>query len=65
MESIEKILKLERYKIYRIDEVKEENKKQKCPHCNEHTSSIHGRLKPIELKYLKLFEQDTRILIIK
>ena len=38
---------------------------QKCPYCNEYTSSIHDRLKPIELKYLKLFEQDTRILIIK
>ena len=77
IESLEKILKLERYKIYRIEEVKEGNKivkvihpqnkgkKQKCSNCNEYTSSIHDRLKPIELKYLKLFEQDTRILIIK
>lgn len=77
MKEIEKILKLDDYKIIKIEERKEEkkmikiiyveskSKKGKCPLCEEYTSSIHDRLKPIEIKYLKLFEQDTRISIIK
>lgn len=77
MESLEQVLNLKNYKITSVNEVKEGNKiikvisvisknnKQKCPTCNEYTSSVHDTLKPIELKYLKLFEQDTRILITK
>lgn len=52
-------------KIIKVISVISKNNKQRCPICNEYTSSIHDTLKPIELKYLKLFEQDTRILIAK
>ena len=74
---MEKVLNLKNYKITSVNEVKEGNKlikvisvisknnKQRCPICNEYTSSVHDTLKPIELKYLKLFEQDTMILITK
>lgn len=77
MSELEKILRLENYKIIRIEErseknrmikiiyVESKNKKEKCPVCCEYTSSIHDRLKPIEVKYLKVIEQDTKINIIK
>lgn len=45
--------------------VESKNKKQKCPKCGEYTSSIHDKLKPIELKYLKVVEEDTKINITK
>ena len=77
MYEIEKLLKLEQYKIIKIEEreekrkmikviyVESKNKKEKCPFCGEYTKSIHDKLKPIELKYLKLLEQDVKINIIK
>ena len=77
MKDLEKILKLENYKIIKIEERNEDNKKvkvvyvesknknDKCPICDEYTSSIHDRLKPIEIKYLKVIEQDTKINIVK
>lgn len=67
----------EKYKIIKIDERKEEKKmikiiyvesktkKDKCPICGEYTSSVHDKLKPIELKYLKIVEYDCRINILK
>ena len=45
--------------------VESKNKKDKCPICDEYTSSIHDRLKPIEIKYLKVIEQATKINIFK
>lgn len=75
--EIAKLLQLEEYKIIKIEEEKEnekmikiitiesKNKKQKCPNCNEYTTSIYDKLKPIKLKYLKVIEQDTKIKIIK
>ena len=75
--NIEKILGLENYKALKVEERKEnrkiikviyvesKKKKDKCPKCGEYTSSIHDRLKPIELKYLKIIEQDTKVNIIK
>lgn len=77
MKKVEKILKLENYKILKIEERREQkklikviyveskNKKQKCPVCREYTRSIHDKLKPIELKYLKVIEQDTKVNIVK
>lgn len=77
MKNIEKILDLENYKLIKIDErnennkmikiieIETKNKKQKCPICGEYTNSIHDKLKPIKLKYLKLFEYDTKIVITK
>ena len=51
--------------MIKIINVESKNKKEKCPVCCEYTSSIHDRLKPIEVKYLKVIEQDTKINIIK
>ena len=77
MKELEKILLLEKYKIIKIEErsenkrmikiicVESKNKKDKCPACGEYTSSIHDRLKPIEVKYLKIIEQDTKVNIVK
>lgn len=77
MKELEKILLLEKYKIIKIEErsenkrmikiiyVESKNKKNKCPACGEYTSSIHDRLKPIEVKYLKVIEQDTKVNIVK
>ena len=77
MSELEKILRLDNYKIIKIEErseknrmikiiyVESKNKKEKCPVCCEYTRSIHDRLKPIEVKYLKVIEQDTKINIIK
>ena len=77
MESLEQVLNLKNYKITSVNEVKEGNKlikvisvisknnKQRCPICNEYTSSVYDTLKPIKLKYLKIFVQDTRTLITK
>ena len=65
MKEIEKLLNLKEYKILKIEERKEENKlkkiiyieskkqKEKCPICGEYTKSIHDKLKPMEIKYLK------------
>ncbi len=72
-----KDFKLKDYRIMSIEDVEGDKKKikiiliiskknkQKYIICNEYTSSIHDVLKPIVFKYLKIFEQDTRILIIK
>ena len=77
MNDLERILNLENYKIIKIEErsenkkmvkiinIESKNKKDKCPICNEYTKSIHSNLKPIELKYLKVVEQDTKINIVK
>lgn len=77
MKELEKILRLENYKIIKIEErsdknkmikiiyVESKNKKIRCPLCEEYTSSIHDKLKPVELKYLKVIEQDTKINIVK
>lgn len=77
MKEIGKLLKLEDYKIIKIEERSEKkemkkiiyleskNKKQKCPECGEFTNSVHDKLKPIELKYLKIGEYDSKINIVK
>lgn len=77
MENLEKIFGLENYKIIKIEErsenkkmikiinVETKNKKQKCPICGKYTSSIHDKLKPIKLKYLKMFEIETNVVIVK
>ena len=56
---------MEDNKIIKVINVESKNKKCKCPKCGEYTNSIHDKLKPIELKYLKVVEQDTKISIIK
>lgn len=39
--------------------------KVKCPICLKYTSSIHDKLKPMKIKYLKMAEQITIIKLIK
>lgn len=41
------------------------NKKEKCPICSKYTKSIHDKLKPSKIKYLKMAEYDTEISLIK
>ena len=45
--------------------IESKNKKVKCPNCGNYTSSVHDKLKPIELKYLKIVGYDCKINIIK
>lgn len=77
MKEVEKLLKLEDYKVIKIEERSEKkemkkiiyleskNKKVKCPECGEFTNSIHDKLKPVELKYLKIGEYNSKINIVK
>lgn len=63
--------------IFKIEEVKKngiivkvinvENSKVRvrCPICNEYTRSIHDKLKPIEIKYLKMAKYTTYIKVCK
>lgn len=55
----------ENKKMIKVIYVESKKKKDKCPMCNEYTTSIHDKLKPIELKYLKIVEYDCKINIIK
>ena len=52
-------------KMIKIIYVESNKKKEMCPICNEYTRSIHDKLRPIELKYLKIVEYDCKINIIK
>ena len=65
------------YKVIKVEERKEDkviakfiyvettSKKCKCPKCGKRTKSVHDRLKPITLKYVKAFEFITYIVLIK
>ena len=78
MKELEKILNLgDDYKIEKQEEKNEngriikvvyvscKKKKDRCPECGKYTSSIHDKLKPIELKYLKVVEYNLKIVITK
>ena len=78
MKEVEQLLNIgNQYKIIKFEERKEDkkmikiihveskNKKAKCPKCGNYTNSIHDKLSPIELKYLKIVEYDCKINIIK
>ena len=78
MKELEMLLKLgEDYKIEKQEEKNEKGKtikiiyirckkkKDKCPVCGKYTKSVHDKLKPIELKYLKVVEYDLKIIITK
>lgn len=45
--------------------LKNKKKKDKCPECGKYTGSVHDKLKPIELKYLKIVEYDVKVVITK
>ena len=65
------------YKVTKVEERKEgkviakfiyvetTSKKCRCPKCGKHTKSVHDRLKPITLKYVKAFEFITYVVLIK
>ena len=74
MKEVEKLLKLgEDIKIIKIEEVRGEkiiyveSRKQKvrCPESNKFTKSIHGHLKPMIIKDLKIEEQHSKLIVTK
>ena len=78
MKELEKMLSLgSDYKIEKQEEKNEKGKrikivyvsckkkKDKCPECGKYTSSVHDKLKPIEIKYLKIVEYDVKVVITK
>ena len=69
------LLRLNR-KEYEIMEIREEKgkieveirsrkKKERCPECNNFTSSVHGKLKPIRSVYLDSCGQEVNLIIHK
>lgn len=70
LKNLEKILKLG--SDYKVDKQEEKNeikkqlklymqvvkRKKKCPECGKYTNSIQDKLKPIELKYLKITKRS-------
>ena len=81
MDELRKIMGLdEGYKVIKVEEKKNGKtvakyiyvetivKKYKCPKCGKYTKSIHDKLKPIVLKYVKVSEvlgnllKDTNLL---
>jgi len=78
MKEVKELMGLDKeYQVIKVEE-KVENKitckciyvikntrKEKCPYCGSYTKSIHDKLKPVKLKYLKSFEYITYLLIIK
>lgn len=75
---VKKLVDLEKeVNIYNIEEEKEGNQVYKiiyvgnsktrvrCPNCNRYTRSIHDRLKPIKVKYLKMGEYPTYLMVSK
>lgn len=78
MNELRKIMGLdEGYKVIKTEERKEgkviakfiyvetTSKKCKCPKCGKHTKSVHDKLNPITLKYVKAFEFITYVVLIK
>ena len=74
MKEVEKLLKLgEDLKIIKTEEfnnekliyVESRKKKVRCPKCNKFTKSIHGHLKPIKIKDLKIEEHHSKLIITK
>ena len=78
MNDLKKIMGLDNgFKVFKIDEKKEGTitvkyiyvettaKKCKCLKCGKYTSSIHDRLKPVTLKYVKAFEFTTYVILTK
>lgn len=74
IENLRLLLGIERDKeIVKIEEkgnkimvtIKSKNKKYRCPNCDKYTSSVHDKLKPIKVKYLKLAERESELLLLK
>ena len=79
MKEVKELLgfKNNKIKVINVREVKEKNKtiqevtlvgtikKVKCPKCNKYTSSVHDKLKPVNIKFNKVAEQNCRLILIK
>ena len=78
MNELRKIMGLdEGYKVIKTEErnegkvtakfiyIETTSKKCKCPKCGKYTKSVHDKLKPIILKYVKAFEFITYVILIK
>lgn len=74
MKEVEKLLKLgEDIKITKIEEVRGEKiiyvksrkAKVRCPECNSFTKSVHGHLKPMVIKDLKIEENHSKLIVTK
>ena len=78
MNELRKIMGLdEGYKVIKTEErnegkvtakfiyIETTSKKYKCPKCGKYTKSVHDKLKPITLKYVKVFEYITYVILIK
>ena len=78
MNELRKIMGLdEGYKVIKTEErnegkvtakfiyIETTSKKCKCPKCGKYTKSVHDKLKPITLKYVKAFEFITYVILIK
>lgn len=52
-------------KTYKIIYIKILTKKVRCPLCNKFTNKVHDTLKPIKIKYLKLAEYNTYVVVRK
>lgn len=78
MNELRKIMELEGcYKVIKTEERNEGKvtakfiyvettlNKCKCPKCGKFTKSVHDKLKPITLKYVKAFEFITYVVLIK
>lgn len=76
MKEVKELLN-NKVKVINVREVKEKNetiqevtlvgtiKKVKCPKCNKYTSSVHDKLKPINIKFNKVAEQKCNLILIK
>ena len=65
------------YKVVKIEEgsdgkvkakyihVETKSSKCKCPKCGKYTKSVHDKLKPVKLKYVKAFKQVTYVMLSK
>lgn len=58
----EEVIKGKKIKVVVIKGV---TTKVKCPICNKYTKSIHDELKPVNLKFVKVAENECRLKVIK
>ena len=79
MKEVKELLGLRNNKVrvIKVEEIKEFNekvqvvtligttKKVKCPTCSKYTSSVHDKLKPIKIKYNKIVDRKSYLILLK
>lgn len=69
LESEVNVLKIEEEKIEgrtcKMIHVINSKTRVRCPYCNKYTRSVHDVLKPIKIKYLKMAEYTTYLVVYK